>query len=236
MKYSHKLHYHFEPERLTKDLETAQLTWVNHFNERDYDGSWTGIPLRAPKHAHHPLNTGDEQSEYEDTELLKQLEYIPQVIETFKCRATSVRLLKLAPEAKIKEHTDPDLSFWNGYIRLHVPILTNEQVNFTLDGHRMDMKPGECWFAEFSKTHSVYNGGATDRIHLVMDCEVNDWVHELFIQEGIIGQDEQPPSEMEQFDDETRLQIIRALEEQGTETSLRMAKEIRDRYSLPGIH
>ncbi|WP_339705616.1 aspartyl/asparaginyl beta-hydroxylase domain-containing protein [Algoriphagus aquimarinus] len=44
------------------------------------------------------------------------------------------------------------------------------------------MKEGECWYLRLSDPHRVLNEGETDRIHLVMDLKVNDWLR------GIMGQ------------------------------------------------
>jgi quercetin dioxygenase-like cupin family protein len=41
------------------------------------------------------------------------------------------------------------------------------------------MHEGELWYLDFSQKHRVENNGATDRIHLVMDCKVNDWLVEI---------------------------------------------------------
>lgn len=41
------------------------------------------------------------------------------------------------------------------------------------------MKPGELWYLNVNRYHSVTNGGSTDRIHLVIDCIVNDWLREM---------------------------------------------------------
>jgi hypothetical protein len=37
------------------------------------------------------------------------------------------------------------------------------------------MKEGECWYLRLSDPHSVSNKGNKDRIHLVIDIEVNSW-------------------------------------------------------------
>jgi hypothetical protein len=38
------------------------------------------------------------------------------------------------------------------------------------------MKEGECWYLNFNLPHRVKNSGTADRIHLVIDCVVNDWL------------------------------------------------------------
>ena len=41
------------------------------------------------------------------------------------------------------------------------------------------MLPGETWYVDFNLRHRVANNGATPRIHLVLDCVVNDWVSRM---------------------------------------------------------
>ena len=39
------------------------------------------------------------------------------------------------------------------------------------------MQPGECWYLDVNKFHTVYNGSARPRIHLVIDAVANDWLY-----------------------------------------------------------
>jgi quercetin dioxygenase-like cupin family protein len=57
--------------------------------------------------------------------------------------------------------------------------VTNKRVEFYLAGERVPMHEGELWYLDFSQKHRVENNGTTDRIHLVMDCKVNDWLVEM---------------------------------------------------------
>ena len=63
--------------------------------------------------------------------------------------------------------------------RLHVPIRTNKRVQFRVGGKDIFMRPGELWYIDVSQPHSAGNGGRTPRVHLVVDCVVNDWLRNL---------------------------------------------------------
>lgn len=232
MKSSHQFSFRFDTDKLLKDLAYIQEKWVGHFNTSYYDGDWSGIPLRVPAVRNHELSAGDNSSQYEDTPLFKELSYFREVATYFQCRATSVRLLKLSAGSVIKEHQDADLSFWYGFVRLHVPVVTNDDVHFVVDGRELPMKPGECWFAEFCKPHSVENQGSTDRIHLVMDFKVNEWLRKLFEKEGILEKGEQKPDPVEEYSEESKRQIVEALQAMNTETSAQLAREIKEKYAL----
>jgi hypothetical protein len=87
-------------------------------------------------------------------------------------------LLRLKAGSIIKEHTDSDLNE-EREIRIHVPVVTNPAVEFYLAGERVVMEEGQCWYLDLSRHHRVQNLGSTDRVHLVIDCVVNDWVKAL---------------------------------------------------------
>jgi hypothetical protein len=88
--------------------------------------------------------------------------------------------MRLAPGSVIKEHRDYTLSFEQGLVRMHIPVLTNEGVNFLLNGTRVAMPAGSCWYLRLSDPHFVANQGAIDRVHMVIDAVVNEWLIALF--------------------------------------------------------
>jgi hypothetical protein len=42
------------------------------------------------------------------------------------------------------------------------------------------MEPGESWYQDVSYPHRVANRGTEARIHLVLDCEINAFLRDLF--------------------------------------------------------
>ena len=88
--------------------------------------------------------------------------------------------MRLNAGARIKPHKDFKLGYEYNNFRIHVPIVTNEMIDFILDGHRLEMKAGECWYTNVNFVHSVENRSNEDRIHLVMDFERNEWSDRIF--------------------------------------------------------
>jgi hypothetical protein len=88
-----------------------------------------------------------------------------------------VRLLKLGPGSVIKEHRDHALGLEDGIARIHIPILSNPDVEFVLNSQRVVMDEGESWYLNFNLPHRVVNRGSRERVHLVVDCTVNAWLH-----------------------------------------------------------
>jgi hypothetical protein len=173
----------FDAFRLREDLRRlSPEDWVDHFVPDNYEGRWRVAPLRAPADAVHPIqmiypNPGCES--FADTAILKRCPYIREVLAVFDCDLEAARLMALGAGSKIREHRDHELSVEHGVIRLHVPIVTGEGVRFYLNGQPVPMRPGECWYLRLSEPHRVDNDGHDERVHLVFDARVNDWLRGL---------------------------------------------------------
>lgn len=177
-----KFPFSFDASRLQTDAQKfADEEWTSHFNTHIYQGDWSGIALRTTEGAHvelYPDPSG--QKAFVDTKKMTRCDYVPEVLAAFPCRMMSVRFLKLGAGAVIKKHRDYGLALEDGEIRIHIPVQTNRQVEFVLDEQKVEMNEGEAWYLNFNLYHSVRNDSATDRIHLVIDCIVNDWLRAHF--------------------------------------------------------
>lgn len=174
----------FDQQRLIEDLETCkQHEWVLHFNKNDYTGTWKTISLRSVS-GHETDNLPTPNEVFQDTPLLANCPYFDEVIQFFQCPKEAVRLLALSPQSYIKEHTDHRAGYENGNFRIHVPLQSNEKVEFVVNNQQLPMKVGECWYADFNLPHSVRNDGENERIHLVIDCLSNEWSDNFFADAG----------------------------------------------------
>ena len=114
--------------------------------------------------------------------LLKKCPYIMEMLSSLECRKTSVRLVRLEPGGELREHSDPQLDLkLKKQVRLHVPVFTNELVEFLLNGEAVPLLPGELWYMRLSDPHSVRNLGQTERTHLSIDVVVNEWLEKMAI-------------------------------------------------------
>lgn len=225
-----KFDLNFDAVQLKKELDAlTSLSWPLHYQKRDYEGEWSAISLRSTDG-----NSGNvfispiENARYQDTELLKVSPYFQQVLQYFHCPLQAVRLLKLSAGSIIKEHMDAELSYENGAFRIHIPIYTNDKVDFRVGGDVLQLKEGECWYCNFNLPHSIANRGKTDRIHLVIDGLVNDWVNELFNSSRVLLRKE--GDEKEPIEDENTLrEMIYHLRSMNTPAGEKLANEMEAR-------
>jgi hypothetical protein len=179
---SFKLPFNFDPVRLKSDLEKIEpVNWIPHFNQAYYLGEWSVVALRSIGGAAaqiYPDPTARDS--FADTQILALCPYMQEVLATFECSVEAARLLKLSAGSSIREHTDLNLGYEDGEIRIHIPIRTNEDVSFFLAGERLPMNEGESWYLNFNLPHRVENRSRADRVHLALDCVLNDWLRAKF--------------------------------------------------------
>lgn len=170
----------FEPAGMAAEVaQIAEADWIAHFVTDNYEGSWSILPLRCKRGATHPIlmSVSDPSATaFEDTPWLARSPYLVEVLHAFACPLLSVRLMRLDPGSRIKPHADHDLDAKLGQARLHVPITSNPDVRFWLNGTQAVMQPGEAWYLRLSDTHSIDNPGISTRVHLVIDCKVDAWL------------------------------------------------------------
>ncbi|TCS14492.1 aspartyl/asparaginyl beta-hydroxylase domain-containing protein [Caulobacter sp. BK020] len=174
----------FDPARLARDLDALSATpWTAHYVQQNYEGEWSVIPLRCAAGETHPIRmiySDPTATAFVDTPFLRPCPYFRAVIAAFACEVRAVRLMRLGPGSVIKAHTDLDLDIEAGGARVHVPVVTNPDVDFRLNGARVEMAAGEAWYLRLSDPHAVANRGTTDRVHLVLDLVANDWLTGFF--------------------------------------------------------
>jgi hypothetical protein len=150
------------------------------------------ISLRAPAHLvdtslPSPPPAGNyadgSWTQWIDTPNLEKSPYIRSIVSIFSQYTTVnlVRLLFLAPNSVVKEHTDPTLGLEEeeSMIRLTIPIDNNDGVSFYLNDTLVPMNVGECWYLRLTDPHRVVNNGTTDRINLTIDVIPNDAIKEI---------------------------------------------------------
>jgi len=202
------------------EIDALPGKWTTHFNYKHFEGEWTVLALRSPGgRSDQIIPDLMQQEDYADTSLLQYCPSIKTWLNLLQCPLMSVRLLNLKSKSVIKEHRDHELSFESGEARLHIPIFTNRYVEFYVNDVLLKMKEGECWYVNVNLPHRVANNGDTERIHLVVDCTVNDWLKDLFARSEctyVVRADS----------NQDVIKIIRELRIQNTSTSNHLADQL----------
>ena len=222
-----KLPFVFNAGLLQQEVDAlSTLQWLPHYQVKHYEGEWTAIPLRSMGgKADDIIITPTDNRDYRDTVFLDNSPYLKKVLQSFQCPLQAVRLLKLHAGSNIKEHRDAELNFENGEIRLHIPVRTHADVEFFLDKEILTLLEGECWYMNFNLLHAINNNSPINRVHLVIDAVVNDWVTGIFNSPDITVKKEiEDLSHV--LDDETKKQMIHHFRKMNTAVSNQMADDL----------
>ena len=157
-----KLPWQFDAERLASEVEAlSERYWLDH-------------PSGLPGNSAVPLVSVDGAMNHafdgamKPTEALMKSHYIHQAIASFGEVVARSRLMRLAPGAQVAEHVDFNYH-WVSRVRIHIPIITNPQVNFYCGDESVHMAQGESWLFDSWRRHRVVNASDSARTHLVID-------------------------------------------------------------------
>ena len=114
-----------------------------------------------------PFEQGCAKPEYRDNDndQLNPREcftgYGLELVQSMPVRSKKWLVTLHAPGTKLITHQDqPDK------IRMHIPIHTNDQSNWIIDGKKYHMEPGWAYLVNTTLPHSVENAGNSVRVHL----------------------------------------------------------------------
>jgi hypothetical protein len=203
------------------EVSSITESWHPHLNTFDYEGNWEVLSLRSPGGSSSTIIPDIiNGSVFMDTPLMDICPSIKKITENLLCPIMAVRLLNLKSGAKIKPHRDNELAFEKGEARIHIPVFTNDGVEFYVEDNLLRMNEGECWYINANLKHSAVNNGKSDRIHLVIDCIVNDKLIKLFESADKTTRDED-------YNVAEKLLIIEALHHQQTLSAIKLADELQ---------
>ena len=79
-----------------------------------------------------------------------------------------VSLAKLLAGGHISHHQDKNFSLCHSH-RVHIPVITNDQVLFNVGQETVNLKAGEVVEINNRRMHAVTNNSELDRVHLILD-------------------------------------------------------------------
>lgn len=158
-----RLPLRFDAERLAAEVATfAESDWRPH--PHGYPGN-SALPLVAVNG-----DPADDATKgiMRPTPHLDRAPYLRQVLAALGTVIGRTRLMRLHGDAEATPHVDVNY-YWFERARVHVPIVTTDDVRFIVGDSETHMAPGEAWVFDTWRTHNVLNPGAAARIHLVAD-------------------------------------------------------------------
>ena len=99
------------------------------------------------------------------------------MLSSFPGEIRMARLTRLLPGGRISRHRDRNVP--RDSVRIHIPVITGNQVEFWIGGVKLPMHAGQAWQIDPRFPHEVYNGGETDRVHMIVDLRHGPALDEL---------------------------------------------------------
>jgi len=125
----------------------------------------------------------------QDTSLLEEdgFQVINDILAKIPSTFERVRFMKIKANSGIGKHSDridKDFGIEDGnIIRIHVPIRTNDQVEFYLwEGKEKlvnYLEEGHYYYVDVRAPHAVTKNSDVDRVHMVIDVYVNEEIRKL---------------------------------------------------------
>ncbi|MCL1144810.1 aspartyl/asparaginyl beta-hydroxylase domain-containing protein [Shewanella sp. 10N.261.52.F9] len=175
----YKLPLTFDIERLKQEVSKfTEQEWVAH--HESFKGN-SAIPLVS---VNGEFNN-DFKGQMLPTSALEKCAYIQQVIASFDEVIGRSRLMRLGPGAEVPLHSDINYH-WYKRVRIHIPIITEPNVEFHCADKQVHMAAGECWIFDSWKYHRVANLSDCHRVHLVIDIAGSSRFWEMVNQRAAI--------------------------------------------------
>lgn len=90
----------------------------------------------------------------------------------YDAKVVRSEIIKMHGKSSIPPHIDSGEFLYLGR-RVHVPLITNKDVIFTVLNHSLNMEIGKWYEINNSLPHSVNNPTDTERVHIIIDLVFN---------------------------------------------------------------
>lgn len=112
-------------------------------------------------------NLKNDKSQDTINSLYKHLE------DLYDAKVVRCEIVKMHKHSSIPTHIDSGEFLYLGR-RIHVPLVTNKDITFTVLNHSLNMQVGKWYDINNSLPHSVDNPTDTERIHIIIDLIFNN--------------------------------------------------------------
>lgn len=167
---------------LQREVASLDVQWTNVYSEY-HTGGWQTLSLlnRTSK----PTDTIIEDCEPVETSLLERMPETRALLRGLGFRYLFGRLAKLEVNAFIYEHRDYQELRNERLLRLHIPVITNPFSSIVVDRTRIHLALGYIWKLNPIHRHAAANFGKEPRIHIILDCHVDEALEVLLSAETL---------------------------------------------------
>ena len=123
-----------------------------------------------------------QKSTYEEVNSLKDPKAVIELNSVFKMleeyydgKAVRCEIINMDPNSEIKPHVD-SFDFCHYARRVHIPIITNKNVFFTVLNKTINMEVGKWYEINNDLPHSVKNKSNENRVHIICDILGNKFL------------------------------------------------------------
>lgn len=161
---------------MKEELALAKIPWQAGYRQYQSGGWLTAFLMNSSgRTSEQTISDGIGRA----TPLMIQFPATARYIESLGLDIMCMRLANMKPGACLFEHVDYRELSERPRLRLHIPIVTNLHAELILSEHAVHMSGGILWVLDPQHRHAALNGGLTDRVHLLIDCYVNERLTEL---------------------------------------------------------
>jgi len=184
------------------ELAKASIPWKEAYSSYQ-SGGWYVAQLVNSSGSTEQLRI--DGGEPVATPLLAQFPAIRQLLTETELDVRIARLARISPGSWMHEHND-NVGIGEVRQRLHIPISSNPKAVLCFDGTHVHLTPGFMWKLDHERVpHAAANYGEDDRVHLILDCRVNEALQRLIDAESISPEAIRP---LPILDDEARQELV----------------------------
>ena len=163
-------------DRLLKEIKNADIPYKKAYS--DYQsGGWLTAALYAPDEDCDSAEICDGCAV--PCEIMKQLPETKALLNALGLDYFSVRIAATQPDAYLWEHADYLELDESQKLRLHIPLDTNSGARMSFSDKSVHLEKGYLWKLDPKLEHAIENKGNSERIHLILDCNMNDRLQQL---------------------------------------------------------
>lgn len=165
---------------VVREIQDAGIEYKVSYGEYQ-SGGWYTTTLYKPadKAANNEITDGHAIP----TAIMEKMPITKKLFEELGLEYFAIRIAKAVPDAFLWEHRDYIELGEEEKLRLHIPLVTNADANIQFSECSVHMAAGNIWKLDPTVSHAIANKGDTDRIHLILDCYLNDKLKAMIAKE-----------------------------------------------------